>query len=212
MKVRWHGHSCFEIGDGITIVTDPHDGKSIGIKPPVVKADIVLLSHDHFDHNCVRVVKRLNTKVVRSVGLTKKNDVKIKGFSSYHDDVGGAKRGENIIFRFTVGGMNFCHLGDLGHTLDDATVSELGSIDVLFIPVGNVFTIGPREAWELLKKIKPRVAIPMHYRVGGLSLSIKPVDPFLENAGVESIVRIGNEIEFEKEDLPETMEVWVFTP
>ncbi|UCF09255.1 MAG: MBL fold metallo-hydrolase, partial [Thermoplasmata archaeon] len=54
-KIRWHGHACFEIGDGTTIVTDPHDGKSIGIKPPNTKADVVLISHDHFDHNCLRV-------------------------------------------------------------------------------------------------------------------------------------------------------------
>ena len=57
MIVTWHGHSCFEVKDRIVVVIDPHDGKSIGIKPPVVKADIVLVSHDHFDHNCTRIVK-----------------------------------------------------------------------------------------------------------------------------------------------------------
>ena len=71
MKIRWHGHACFEISDGKTIVTDPHDGKSIGIAPPVVKADIVLVSHDHFDHNCARIVKGENIKVVNTSGSKK---------------------------------------------------------------------------------------------------------------------------------------------
>jgi L-ascorbate metabolism protein UlaG (beta-lactamase superfamily) len=212
MKIRWHGHACFEIGDGITIVTDPHDGKSIGIKPPVVKADIVLQSHDHFDHNCVRVVKKLNTKVVKTAGLTNKNDIKIKGVHSFHDDAGGDKRGENIIFRFSVDDINFCHLGDLGHPLDNSSVEELGDVDILFIPVGDVFTIGPKEAWEVINKIKPKVAVPMHYRMGGLSLSIKPLDPFLNQEKDKNVVRIGNEIQLENEDLPENFEIWVFTP
>ncbi len=77
--------------------------------------------------------------------------------------------------------------------------------------MGNVFTIGPKQAWNVIHTIKPNVAIPMHYRVGGLSLSIKPVDPFLEEVEEDSIVRVGNEMDFEREDLPEKLEVWVFT-
>lgn len=115
------------------------------------------------------------------------------------------------MFKFTLGGVNFCHLGDLGHVLDERALQQLGDIDILFVPVGNVFTIGPNHAWEVIHAIKPNVVIPMHYRVGGLSLSIKPVDPFLEVADEDRIVRVGNEMDFEKEDLPEKLEIWVFT-
>jgi L-ascorbate metabolism protein UlaG (beta-lactamase superfamily) len=195
----------------VTIVTDPHDGKSIGIKSPNVKADIALISHDHFDHNHFRVVAGRKTKVFKREMDITKNGLRIQSMGVFHDDASGSKRGENLLFKFTVDGLSFCHLGDLGHLLDENTTMKIGSIDVLFIPVGNVFTIGPKDAWKIINSLKPKVAIPMHYRVGGLSLSIKPIDPFLEDASSESVVKVGNEIDFESEDLPEELEIWVFT-
>ncbi|HOQ26988.1 MAG TPA: MBL fold metallo-hydrolase, partial [Methanomassiliicoccaceae archaeon] len=98
MKIAWHGHSCFEVHDSLVVVTDPHDGKSIGIKPPVVKADICLISHDHFDHNCARVIHGDPT-ILREAGEMVVKGVKVKGISTFHDDEGGAKRGRNIVFR-----------------------------------------------------------------------------------------------------------------
>jgi L-ascorbate metabolism protein UlaG (beta-lactamase superfamily) len=140
-----------------------------------------------------------------------KNGIKIKGIKAFHDESQGSKRGEIILFKFTMNNVAFCHLGDLGHELEDDILKQFGNVDVLFVPVGNVFTIGPKKAWNVINKIKPRVVVPMHYRVGGLSLSIKPVDPFLEDAQEDIIVRVGNEMDFESEDLPENMEIWVFT-
>jgi L-ascorbate metabolism protein UlaG (beta-lactamase superfamily) len=195
----------------VTIVTDPHDGKSIGIKSPSVKADIVFISHDHFDHNHFRVVAGRETKVFKREMDTIKEGIKIQSMSVFHDDAKGTKRGENLLFKFTVDGLNFCHLGDLGHLLDEKTIKKIGIIDVLFIPVGDVFTIGPEDAWKVIKSLRPKVAIPMHYRVGGLSLSIKPIDPFIEDAQSDIIVKVGNEIDFVREDLPEDLEIWVFT-
>jgi L-ascorbate metabolism protein UlaG (beta-lactamase superfamily) len=116
-----------------------------------------------------------------------------------------------ILFTFTINNVTFCHLGDLGHELSSDTLKSLGKVDVLFVPVGNVFTIGPKSALNVVNSIKPKVAIPMHYRVGGLSLSIKPVDFFLNELEEDSIVRVGNEMDFEYEDLPEKLEIWVFT-
>lgn len=193
------------------MVTDPHDGKSIGIRPPKTKADVVLISHDHFDHNCLRVVEGRNTTVFSRGTETVRNGMTIRGITAYHDDEKGTKRGEVVLFKFTVDGVNFCHLGDLGHVLEGDILEKLGTIDILFVPVGNVFTIGPKEAWKVVSDIKPTVVIPMHYRIGGLSLSIKPVDPFLEEADIDSVVRVGNEMHFEYEDLPEKLEVWVFS-
>jgi len=195
----------------MTVVTDPHDGKSIGIKPPHTKADIILISHDHFDHNHPRVVQGRDTKIFDKEINTIKNGVKIRSYRSYHDDSNGSKRGDNLLFKFSLHDINFCHLGDLGHVLDEEAIKQIGEIDVLFVPVGDVFTIGPKDAWKVINSIKPNVAIPMHYRVGGLSLSIKPVDPFLEYADEKNIVKVGNEMHFEKEDLPEEFEIWVFT-
>lgn len=211
MRIRWHGHSCFEISDDVTVVTDPHDGRSIGIKPPRVSGDIVLVSHDHFDHNCTRMVHGFNIKEIATSGRKKVKEIEILGIETFHDEVGGAKRGKNIVFRFKMGDITFCHLGDLGHVPEPSVLEKLKPVDVLFTPVGNVFTIDADKAWEIAEALSPRVVIPMHYRVGGLSLSIKPVDDFLSLAPKDSILKVGNEIEFIKDDFEEDMDVWVFS-
>ena len=211
IKIRWHGHACFEISDSTTIVTDPHDGSSIGIKPPNVKADIVLVTHDHYDHNKVKAVEKEGTRVIRG-GNESINGIEIESFKAYHDKEKGSKRGEIAMFKFTVDGITFCHVGDLGHVIDDETAEKIGHVDILFIPVGGTFTIDAEEAIEVCKKINPKVVVPMHYKIGGLSLPIERVEPFLENAGRNCEIRhVANEIEIEKEDLPEETEVWVFT-
>jgi len=137
LYIRWHGHACFEISDeNITLVTDPHDGKSIGIKPPIVKADIVLVSHDHFDHNSIRTVEGPNTEVIHSRPEGEPvSGIEIRSYQTYHDDMEGEKRGVNNIFNFIMKGIRFCHLGDLGHVIDDRTAEMLKPIDILFIPV-----------------------------------------------------------------------------
>ena len=89
MRVRWHGHSCFEFGDGdITVVVDPHDGRSIGIKPPAVSADVVLMTHNHYDHNAVRVVKGNHKDFMMTLGDFDACGLRVTGFPSFHDRVG----------------------------------------------------------------------------------------------------------------------------
>ena len=153
MYIRWHGHACFEITkDDLTLVTDPHDGKSIGIKPPIVKADIVLVSHSHFDHNSTRTVEGPKTRIItESPEVSEVYGIQIKSVQSFHDDMNGEKRGINNIFHFKMNGINFCHLGDLGHVIDSRTAEQLKPIDILFIPVGNVFTINAASAWKTIK-------------------------------------------------------------
>ncbi|MEW6070297.1 MAG: MBL fold metallo-hydrolase [Candidatus Thermoplasmatota archaeon] len=212
MRIRWYGHACFEISNELTIITDPHDGKSIGIKPPAVKGDIVLVSHDHYDHNCIRVVKGDKLEIVKEAGIKKIKNITINGIKTYHDEVEGAKRGANLIFAFTLHDISFCHLGDLGHVLNEEHVNALGAIDIIFIPVGGTFTITGKEAWEVIKMLKPRVIIPMHYKIAGLSLPIVTLDDFLGKCSKDiNVNRVGNEIEFEKEDIPNKPEIWVFT-
>jgi|ADurb_Cas_01_Slu_FD_contig_31_1501698_length_1516_multi_17_in_0_out_0_1 L-ascorbate metabolism protein UlaG (beta-lactamase superfamily) len=211
MRIIWHGHSCFEIKDTVTVVTDPHDGKSIGIKTPLVKADIVLVTHDHFDHNCVRIV-RGDPSVIRDPGERSLRGVQINGVSTFHDLESGARRGRNIVYHFELDGIRFCHCGDLGHDLTEEQVCAIGPVDVLFVPVGGVFTIDGAQARALVSKLRPRVAIPMHFRWGGLSISVHTIDPFLQGIPEDVVVRVGNEVEFSREDLPPATEFWVFSP
>ncbi|MCK4757296.1 MAG: MBL fold metallo-hydrolase [Thermoplasmata archaeon] len=211
MFIRWHGHACFEISNGTTIVTDPHDGKSIGIKPPDVTGDIVLQSHDHFDHNCARLVRGSDVKVITTSEARQEKGIKILGVDTFHDEVKGEKRGPNIIFKFGMDDLNICHLGDLGELLNEEQIKAIGDVDILFCPVGGTFTLDAEGAWQVINNIKPKIIVPMHYRVGGLSLSIAPIDGFLDRASGQELVKVGNEIEFTKDDIPEEQEIWMFS-
>lgn len=211
INLRWHGHSCFELTDDITVVTDPHDGSSIGIQPPGVRADVVLVTHDHYDHNKVKAVQKDDTTVVRDGDRTVQ-DIQISSFSAYHDRKEGTKRGSITIFRFVMDDITFCHLGDLGHPVDDELAGQIGEVDVLFVPVGGVFTVDGDGALQVCKTINPQVVVPMHYKVGGLSLPIERIDGFLDAARPSYVIRhVANEIEVEKSDLPAEPEIWVFT-
>lgn len=211
LQIRWHGHACWEITDEKTIVTDPHDGKSIGIPAPSVTGDIILVSHNHYDHNSgIKLVEKNGAKVVTDGRKRTIENIEISGFDSFHDEARGAKRGNNIMYKFIVDGIKFCHLGDLGHDLDGETIEKIGDVDILFIPVGGTFTVDEKKAWTVINKIKPKIIVPMHYKIGGLSISIAGIDPFLEQSKYK-VIHVGNEIDIEREDLPTEPEVWTFT-
>jgi L-ascorbate metabolism protein UlaG (beta-lactamase superfamily) len=197
----------------VRVVTDPHDGKSLGIRAPSVKADLVLVSHDHFDHNATQAVEGPDTSVLTKPIMTVEKGVRVEGIGAAHDANGGSKRGKITIFKFEMDGTSFCHLGDLGHDLDENQVDRIAPVDVLFVPVGDVFTIGPEAAQRVIKAVKPKIAVPMHYRVPGLNLSIQPVQNFLKLCDHRKVVKVGNEVEFTQDDLPiDGPEIWVFSP
>jgi len=212
ITVVWHGHACFEIRNSVTVVVDPHDGSSLGIKPPSAKADIVLISHKHFDHaNGLSYVKKNGTVVIDKPGTYEVKGVKILGIATYHDDSRGAKRGSNTVYTFEIEGVKFCHLGDLGHILTEDQANALKPIDVLMTPVGGVFTIDAKQADEVIKLLSPKIVIPMHYKVPGLDLPIAGVEKFL--SGKTSIERISSNVyTLTKEDLPKELKIVVLTP
>lgn len=210
LQIRWHGHACFEIKDDVTLVTDPHDGKSIGIPAPSVAGDVILVSHDHYDHNSVKTVEKEGSKLVTDGRKRNVSDIEIRGVDSFHDEARGAKRGNNIMYKFTMDGVIFCHLGDLGHDLDEESVQKIGEVDILFVPIGGTFTVDDKQAWNVINKIRPKIVVPMHYKIGGLSLPIAGIDPFLGQTNYK-VIHVGNEIDIEKEDLPTEPEIWTFT-
>ena len=212
IRVRWHGHSCFEVAtDEVTVVTDPHDGKSLGIQAPKVRGDVVLVSHDHFDHSATKVVAKPESRIITSPDHVRVGDLKIRGVETFHDASEGQSRGGNIAFVFILEGVKFCHLGDLGHLLTAEQAKAIGRVDVLFVPVGGVFTIDAEGAWEVVGTLSPGIIVPMHYRVGGLSLSIRDLTPFLDLADPDCVVKVGNVVEFSKADLDDEQLVWIFT-
>ena len=211
MKVRWLGHASFLItsDSGTRIITDPYVVGS-GIKYGEIKeaADVVTVSHDHFDHNNVASVGG-NPQVVKEPVEAK--GIKFEGVATHHDASGGSERGNNTIFSMDIDGVKVCHLGDLGHPLNDQQVADIGKVDVLLIPVGGFFTIDAKVASEVCDRLNPRVIIPMHYKNEKLDFPISGVDDFLVGKG--SVRKLdSSEAEFKAGALPAETEIVVLKP
>ncbi len=210
--LRWLGHECFEIREEGVVITDPHDGEGIGLPRPDVKADIVTVSHGHFDHaNGVDIVSKPDTVVIKSPEERSVKGITVKGIATFHDNVRGGMRGNNVVFTIQIDGLTFCHLGDLGHTLSEEQLKEIGRVDVLLIPVGGNYTIDATEAAQIVESMRPRIAIPMHYKTKGLTVNIADAEAFLK--GRENVKRFSeSQVKIEKDGLPEQTETWVLSP
>jgi len=216
MKVKWYGHAAFLIttDQGIKIITDPYEpgafGGGIAYGPIPDQADIVLVSHDHADHNYVQGIKG-KPQVVKGTGSHKVKNLEFKGIAAYHDGRKGSERGQNTIFCFSVDGVNVCHLGDLGHVLSDAETKQIGPVDLLLMPVGGVYTIDPAQATRTAQKLSPKIVIPMHYKTPHCGFPLAQVEDFTSGkAGVKTAR--GDEVEIKKEKLPQTPEIIVLHP
>ncbi len=215
MKIKWCGHATFLIttASGIKIVTDPYepggyDGAlAYGKIPDLI--DIALVSHDHPDHNFVQALEG-NPQVVKGPGTHTVSGITFKGVPTYHDTTRGSERGENVIFCFTVDDVRLCHLGDLGHMLEAEAASEIGTVDVLMMPVGGFYTIDAAAATGVMNTLKPRLVIPMHFKTAKCGFPITTVDDFLLNkTGVKRLNT--SEITLTRESLPSSTEIQVLT-
>lgn len=162
MDIKYIAHSTFQIKTkSATIVTDPF-ANSIGIKLPKLGADIVTVSHNHPDHaNCDAI--ELNPVVLDWPGEYEIKGTAVIGISTFHDATNGSERGPNVIYKIISDGIQLLHLGDLGHKLTDAQITQIGTVDILLIPIGGVYTIDPQLAVQVTKQIEPTIVIPMHF-------------------------------------------------
>lgn len=204
ITVRWLGHSCFMLSDSVKIVTDPFD-KSVGYPVPDVSADIVLVSHEHFDHNNVSAIKG-KPEIIRGEKEQIKKGITFKAVKTSHGD----GRGENYIRLWELEGIKFAHFGDLGVELTDSMYREIGSMDVVLIPVGGYYTIDAEQATKIINKLNPKVVFPMHYKtkVMGSGFPISGIEPFLK--GKKNVNKVGkNSVILTKDSLPKEMTVFV---
>jgi len=194
MTINWLGHSCFRIEvrsanlpqanseqtkGGISILIDPFS-KEIGLKPPKIKDDLVLVTHQHFDHNNISDAGP-EAFIIDSPGEYEKSGVYIRGVRSSHDKVNGKERGPNTIYVIKAEDITVCHLGDLGQSkLEDEQLEDIGDVDILMIPVGGNYTIDYREATEIIGQIEPKIVIPMHYKVKDLKVDIAGPEKFIK--------------------------------
>ena len=199
MEISWLGHSCFLLrGKRVTLITDPFSpqlaggqatrtGSSQGEFPRLgkVSASIVTVSHDHPGHNYISGVSG-SPRIVRGPGEYEISDVLITGVPSYHDNKRGQERGRNTIYVIHMDDLVICHLGDLGHTLQEEQLEEVADADILLIPIGGRATLNGAQAAEVISQVEPHIIIPMHY-YNEAPETPDPLDKFCREMGIEVI-------------------------
>jgi len=215
MHIIWHGQSFFQLqtslskGEQTTIAVDPFD-ESTGLKPPSFSADILLVTHDHADHNNKAAIKG-TPFLIEGPGEYEVKEIFIQGVPSFHDEEDGKKKGANTIYTIEVEEMRICHLGDFGQKeLTEDQLEQIGDIDILMVPVGGEFTVDAKGAAHLISQIEPKIVIPMHYALPKLKIKLDEVDKFLKEIGKKSVVP-QPKLLIKKKDLPLETQVVVLT-
>jgi L-ascorbate metabolism protein UlaG (beta-lactamase superfamily) len=185
MEISWLGHSCFQLrGKNVSLITDPFSPqpqRSLG----KLSAPIVTVSHNHPGHNYVMGVGG-NPRVVRGPGEYEISDVLITGVASYHDNKRGQERGRNTIYVIHMDDIVICHLGDLGHILQEEQLEEVADADVLLVPISGTNTLNAAQAAEVISQVEPHIIIPMHYQpVSGDAPD--PLHKFCREMGIETM-------------------------
>lgn len=198
MDITWHGQSAFTLDDGEhTILIDPFDKAAFEAGGrrwdyPALDAlaapDLLLITHEHRDHNAAHVVNG-EPATVRSLAGTHETPLgTVVGVASEHDDVAGTLRGNNVMYVFDFGGARIAHLGDLGQpALRPEQVKAIGSVDLLIVPVGGGPTLGGLPAAAVAAQLGAGVVVPMHYRTERIDF-LEPVDAFA--AASHHVVRL----------------------
>jgi L-ascorbate metabolism protein UlaG (beta-lactamase superfamily) len=190
MRIQWYGQAAFRLeGPEATVFIDPFGDMSPmasrGMQweyPAIegVDAHLLLVTHEHLDHNAVDVIEGEPTVLRSTAGRLESPIGEVVAIASEHDAAAGTERGPNTIFVFELDGIRTAHFGDFGQrVLRDEQAEAIGSVDLLFLPVGAGPTIGPEQAELIIERLGPRWVVPMHYRTPKIGF-LDPVDPFLE--------------------------------
>ena len=215
MDITYLGHSSFKLRTtNATVVTDPYN-KEIGLEMPRVSADVVTVSHQHDDHNATNNVsgtsRRENPFIVESPGEYEVGGVSVFGIKTYHDDQEGALRGDNNVYSILIDGVSIIHLGDLGHTVTQKQIADLGTADVLLCPVGGHYTLDPKKVSELINVFEPSIFIPMHFKTPAHDPKtfgdLITLDEFVKDFGTEP--KKADKLSVTKTTLPEDMEMYI---
>lgn len=215
MEFSWFGHSCFQLrGKNVILITDPvtpqQENPEEVSKLIKINASIITVSHDHPGHNYIQGVGG-KPRVVHGPGEYEISDVLITGVSSFHDDERGKKLGRNTIYIIHMDDLVICHLGDLGHVLQEQQLEEVADADILLLPIGGGNSINATQAAEIISQVEPRVVIPMHYHPEQSEGRPAQLDKFCREMGVEAI-EPQPKFTITKNSLPATMQVVLLTP
>lgn len=223
MQLIWHGQSCFQIisnqrkNGQVNIVIDPYS-EDIGLRLPKLEADILLVTHQHYDHNNVKAVGSSAGSsqppfLIQGPGEYEIKEVFVQGIPAFHDSSAGKERGTNTIYTIETEDLKLCHLGDLGQKeLTSEQVEKIGGVDILMMPVGGVFTISAKEAVKIMSQIEPSIIIPMHYQLPKLKIKIDGLDRFFKVMGIKELESLPK-LSIKKKDIsPEEAKIIVLSP
>ncbi|MBV6656191.1 MAG: MBL fold metallo-hydrolase [Devosiaceae bacterium] len=220
MEITWLGHAAFHLtaDDGTTIITDPYTPEGVGYPPITRTADLVIISSDDDDAHCradliagnPAVINALDTALdggsASAAGIT----VKAIEAAEWVNHPRGVP-GQNGMYRFELDGMQIAHMGDVGNPLSDAQMAFFEGVDVLLTLAGGYLTIELPDLDALIKRVKPKLVIPMHFR----TLTYRPrntmwIESFLDyydDADVDFV--FGHTASLSKADLPQSTRVLV---
>jgi L-ascorbate metabolism protein UlaG (beta-lactamase superfamily) len=205
MEITWLGHSCFKLkGKQAIVITDPFS-PDLGYTLGKQSASIVTISHRHPGHSYAAGVNG-EPHLVQGPGEYEISNVLIIGLATFHDNEKGALKGKNTAYLIEMDDLTLCHLGDLGHPLNDGQIEEMGNVDILMLPVGGVSTINASTAAATVRQIEPKIVLPMHYDTPSLKRELDPVDKFLKEIGTHDITPQAK-LSVAKNNLPITMQV-----
>ena len=216
-SLTYYGHSAFlwQSEGGNRVLIDPFGNSEDRLwfpEPfPSVQAQAVMVTHDHFDHNHFHMVPDCPTVLRGEVEFTL-GEFRINGYTDLHSGSSGLLGMVNTVFTVEAGGVRYCHIGDNRHDMPAAVSGAIGEIDVLMVTVDDsCHLLSYAQVNELVDRLRPRVVIPMHYYIQGLTMvesSLKSAEGWLETQ--ETVRSLGvSSLKLDGSDMPQSKEIWV---
>jgi L-ascorbate metabolism protein UlaG (beta-lactamase superfamily) len=211
MEIVWYGQTCFRLSErGLaTVVTDPYPPEA-GLTYPRSRAHVITASY--IDPSC-RYVHGVRGpyKLFDGPGEYETGGVFITGIRTFADGKEGSVRGLNTVFLVDFEGLTVCHLGYLGHVPAQSQVEDLGTVDVLLVPVGGGDSLSPAQASEVISVFEPGIVIPMYYDIPGLKTQLGSLDRFRKEVGLETL-HTEDSLKVSKSNISEETEIIVVRP
>ena len=205
--MRWFGYGCFLFSDdNVKVVFDPHDGKSLGLFPPNTDADIVLCTHNTYARNSFRNIRGNHKDYNMFTGPCEERGFRFEGFPS----VSSYDSSMNTIYRFEMDGVSIVICGCIGEIPSEDVIARIGGAHIMIVPIGEYSTMPIDRIEELIRITSPRIVVPSEFKVGGITLPLSFLQAFTGNRSPEDIVYVGDEVEFDAEDIEGYSGVWIF--
>ena len=220
MTLTYYGHCAFlwTSAKGVRVLIDPFGNSEDSYwflrSFPPVEADLVLVTHDHFDHNATDGFPGKPT-LLRGPGAFRLDDVQVEGILDVHSAAPGARAMANTLFIIEIDGVRYCHIGDNRHDLPEDVRVRLGRVDVLMVTVDDsCHLLSYAQIDALVDTLKPRVIVPMHYYIEGLTSKGSTLEGPSRWLASRSPIRTheADSLVISARDMPDTQQTWVLTP